>query len=100
MYFGYSAIGWLAQYGTEYTPAAPYNWWWAWWVWVGGFFLLLLILFLIAHGVRDRGPREPPPPDVTDHIPPATPLEALRGQYERGEITREEYERKKKALER
>ncbi len=95
------ATVWLAEVSPPYTAPAPYNWWWAWWVWVGGFCLLLLILLLIAYSVRgrDRG-SDVPPTDTITGIPHETPLEALQHQYGHGEITREEYEHKKKALER
>jgi uncharacterized membrane protein len=95
------ATVWLAQGGSQYIPPAPYDWWWTWWVWVGGFCILILILFLIGYGVRGHGHgSDVPPTDTITGIPHETPLEALQHQYEQGEITREEYEREKQALER
>ncbi len=64
-----------------------------WIVWILLIVLLVWVIRAAAGGGGSSGSSTPPPP-------PETPLDILRKRYARGEIDDEEFERRKRELER
>lgn len=70
-----------------YTRMHGYGWWGGWW-WIWWIIWIIIIIWAFAWWIPNRG----------DHR--LTPLEVLQHRLARGEITPEDYERRKAILER
>lgn len=63
-------------------------------VWIGGLILLGLVIFIVIYVVNRQRPWGGP-----DERHPPTPLDILKERYAKGELTREEYEQRKRDIE-
>jgi putative membrane protein len=96
-----SSLAWAQQPGPSY---GPYMWHGSWYGWFFG--PLMMILFLVVAVaavvllVRWLGAPRHEPPGHTYSPPTKAPLDILKERFARGEIDKDEFEERRKILER